>query len=156
MKIRDDYFWSKINVGTQADCWQWKDNIASPYPRVKRRKIFGDKNIKASRYSYYLYHDKWPENCACHHCDSTRCCNPHHLFDGTHSENMNDKIQKGRGKNFSGKGELNPRAKLTSADVDEIRILTKKMNNTEIAKLYGVHHATISLIRCNKNWRCGR
>jgi hypothetical protein len=34
----------------------------------------------------------------CHKCDDRRCCNPDHMFLGTHAENMADMKEKNRGR----------------------------------------------------------
>lgn len=37
-----------------------------------------------------------PGYLACHTCDTPRCCNPDHLWEGTHAENAADMARKGR------------------------------------------------------------
>ncbi len=50
-------------------------------------------------------------------------------------------------------GENHPRAKLTYAQVDEIRLaLLRGESGAEIARRYGVHKDTISYIRRGKSW----
>lgn len=54
-----------------------------------------------------------------HHCDNPRCWNPDHLWLGTVRDNMQDRNLKGRAR--GPRGTLNASAKLTEADVLEIR-----------------------------------
>lgn len=51
-------------------------------------------------------------------------------------------------------GENNPRAKLTTTQVKEIKYnyIPSGMSNTEIALLFNVKHYVISFIRSGKNW----
>lgn len=59
-------------------------------------------------------------------------------------------VQKGR----SSKGERNGQAKLTEKQVEEIRLLawTKTMQQKDLATLYKVSKASISLICRGVNW----
>lgn len=92
-----------------------------------------------------------------HNCDNPMCVNLRHLFLGTHGDNMDDKVMKGRasGPTFNPRrGELCPTAKLTWADVREIRHLreTQCMAQTELAMRFNVGQNAIWKILNGKTW----
>lgn len=91
-----------------------------------------------------------PRMLACHTCDNRPCCNPAHLFEGTHSDNTKDMVQKQRGL----VGELNMNAKVTEAIVlamyqDE----DAGMRRAEIARKYGIRPEGVSHILTGRNWK---
>lgn len=56
---------------------------------------------KTHRVAWTLAYGPIPSGmCVCHHCDNPPCCEPTHLFLGTHSDNMRDRQIKGRTKNL--------------------------------------------------------
>ena len=81
-----------------------------------------------------------------HTCNNKICCNPAHLIPGTHAENMKDMIEAGH----SLKGEMHHKAKLTEADVLNIRADSRPQR--EIAKHYGVSQGTIGFIKRRITW----
>ena len=82
-----------------------------------------------------------------HSCDNPLCCNPDHLRLGTHQDNMDDKVSRGR----QALGNHNGRAKLTEQDVLDIRAISG-MTQRAIAKRYGVGTTAISMIINRKRW----
>ena len=83
-----------------------------------------------------------PDHEAAHSCGRGQfgCVNPGHLSWKTKSENQHDRRQHGTGNAWGGRG------KLTDAQAAEIRALQGTMLQREIAALYGVSRANISLI----------
>ena len=76
------------------------------------------------------------------------CYNPEHLDVGTRKENMEDMVRYGH----SQKGSRNYQSKLTEEDVLSIRAVRGMFLLRELAEMYGVDQALISMILNNKIW----
>lgn len=136
-----------------SGCWEWKGTIhVSGYGRYAAK----GKCYKAHRYAYELHHGPIPPGlCVMHSCDNRKCVNPAHLSIGTDADNSADCCAKGR----HPKGETNGTAKLTSAQVLEIRAVAVKgirghdCSWKRLAKRFAVDPTTIRAIVQRKNWR---
>ena len=78
------------------------------------------KPIRAHRLSYLCFRGDIPAGLSVlHKCDTRTCINPEHLWIGTHRDNTQDMLRKGRGGHLC--GERASRAKLNARQVVEIR-----------------------------------
>lgn len=82
----------------------------------------------------------------CHSCDNPPCCNPQHLFLGTHADNMADQKAKKR----HGYGAQNVRAKLTEEQARFIRAQNGPC--CELAERFGVSKVTVRHIQRGYSW----
>jgi hypothetical protein len=111
----------------------------------------------------------------CHHCDNPSCVRPEHLFLGTHQDNTDDMMAKGRGpvgdrngarkypqrisasEAYQRNRPRGPRvntAVLTYEDVGRIRAMfVAGLSNKEIALEFGVHRNSIWHIRRGLTWK---
>lgn len=87
-------FWSFVDIRTDDECWPW---MGGRLPKGYGHFTFRRKAIKAHRLSYFINTGIDPnESIVCHKCDNPPCCNPGHLFAGTHKSNAEDRSAKGR------------------------------------------------------------
>ena len=88
-------------AGADIDkCWEWVGaKYRGGYGHF-RRFIDGKwKMYKAHRYAYEHHRNIGvlpSQQIVCHVCDNPSCVNPHHLFVGTHQDNMSDCVEKQR------------------------------------------------------------
>lgn len=83
-----------------------------------------------------------------HSCRQPLCMNYRHLRWATHAENMADTIRHGT----STRGERHGAAKLTTADVHEIRRLTRTMTSSELGSLFNVSRASVNHVLAGRTW----
>ncbi|MDR2506585.1 MAG: HNH endonuclease [Candidatus Accumulibacter sp.] len=144
-------FASKL-AATPIGCLEWTGYTVKSNGRESHRygriKV-GGRDILAHRYAYKLAHGEIPRGMSvCHRCDNPKCCNPEHLFLGTHRQNMGDMAAKGRAARISNPkptGEKSPTAKLLDTQIEEIRARRAAGETvTSLAAAYGVHHSYVS------------
>jgi len=116
---------SAIQIPSNPDqCFIWVgEKTYNGYGEIRCR----GKHLRAHRVMYGLYYGVEPGNkSVCHTCDNPACCNPKHLWLGTHQENMQDMVRKGRHPRIrqirDRKGKVNP---LTAEQILDIQALWK-------------------------------
>lgn len=176
-------FWSKVDRNGPTPvhrpelgpCWVWTAGLISGYGRFAAGHR---ESVGAHRYSMQQQGPIPDGMFVLHKCDNPPCVNPAHLFLGTASDNMADKTAKGRQARGPGlqanrrhssgdrhwtkvhperikRLEAHPMARLTSAQVGDIRALlvAGELTHRKIAARFGVDRTTVTAINRGKNWR---
>ena len=132
-------------------CWPWtRSRNADGYGRFCLPGLH--KAIGSHRVTFFVHHGYWPEN-ACHTCDNPWCCNPSHIFDGTHADNARDAQKKGRLIQPDTRGSRHGNSKLTEDDVMSMRTLRSLgFLLTDIGDLFGVSFQAVSDACNGKSW----
>lgn len=143
-----DRFWKNVRMGDEDECWEWTSTMSHGYGKMRVQ----GQQARAHRISYKLANDRnIVGQLVLHHCDNPICVNPNHLYLGSQQDNLADAIDRDRINPPT--GEDHPSAKLTEAEVAEIkRCLASGEVQRDIAKEYGVREMQISRIKHEKNW----
>ena len=87
-------FWNKVERDPLTGCLNW---TAFKLPAGYGTINIGGTHRLAHRVSYQMCYGVDPKQLlVCHKCDNPSCVNPQHLFLGTHKDNTQDMIRKGR------------------------------------------------------------
>ena len=144
-------FWAKVDKSDGPDaCWIWTGRrTTAGYGGLK----WHGRATTAHIVSYRLTYGELPQDkpYTLHKCDNRPCCNPSHLFPGTHVDNMRDMAEKGRSPKR--KGEAAPFARLTDDLVITIVARVRSgETETTVAGDAGVSITTVSRIMLGKAW----
>lgn len=154
MKCYSDYrqrdIFRFVDRGEPDDCWPWTG--------CKGRGGYGSirwhgETTGAHRVIYEVVVGPIPIGVdILHSCDNPPCCNPKHLFPGTHLDNMRDAVAKGKFRRMRrAKGEECSNSKLTAENVTFIR--TSAETPTILAAKFGVSAGTIADARSARTWK---
>ena len=138
-------FWEKVEK--TEGCWLWKGSLNhNGYGQFS----LNNRPVRTHRASWILARNTIPDGHLIRHkCVGNRCCvNPEHLESGTAKDNANDRVRDGT----HPFGELSSRAKLTEAQVREIRGRSDELH-TLLGIEFGVSRSSIGLILDGKNWK---
>lgn len=143
--------WAEVR--SEDECWPYKGQAfaSNGTGRLKYGQLqYKGKKWRAHRFAASLCVDKLPAGLyVCHACDNPLCMNPAHLFIGSPSDNVDDKMNKGRHR--AAKGEKNGQATVTDAQVDEIRSLARAgVAQRIIAARYSISQPLVSMIKNNR------
>lgn len=145
-------FWRNLTPGSPDECWEWQGQMSRKYGVLSISRV----PRLAHRLSYELHNGPIPDGMSvCHSCDNPVCCNPSHLWIGTHADNNADMRAKGRDAPLVARnGEDNGFSKLREVDVLEIRRLaTNGIAQIELARRYNVCPTTIGFVVRRETWQ---
>ena len=134
------------SIKPTKDCWLWPGISKNTYGQLHRKK---QSPIRAHIVSWKVFKGTWPAKGmeVCHTCDIKSCVNPHHLFLGSHKDNMADAASKG----LFPRGSKHYHSKLSRKEVTFIK--NSSLSGKLLANRFGVSPPTICDIRKGRTWR---
>jgi hypothetical protein len=163
-----DRFWAKVDKNGPVPahrpelgpCWLFTGSRDDKGYGQIREGGRGSRLIKAHRLGYVLQIGPVADDVlVLHKCDNPPCARGEHLFTGTFGDNSRDAAAKGRlifqaHPERIARGEKAWAAKLTAADVEEMRTLRADgWTQVRLAARFGVTQANVSAILTGLTWR---
>lgn len=137
-------FQTKFRVCKKTGCWLWAAGLNDKGYGIF---YFPPQNMIGAHIASWRLHCGEPHGLhVLHTCDTPRCVNPHHLYLGTHQDNMRDRDSRGR--QYDRRGSKNGRARLTEKQVNDIR--SDKRSPIEIARARKIHPSTVRNVLLRK------
>ena len=155
-KPAEELFWSKVD--RPGSCWLWtaavdkdgygKFQVTLPRGDTPPGEKTPQRYLRAHHFAWELSHERVPAGALLmHSCDTPARVNPAHLSIGTPKKNYEDSAAKDR----NTRGERNANAKVTAADVREIRSSRRPVR--ELAERHNIGKGTVYAIRRGRIWR---
>lgn len=139
-------FAAKVDVRGPLECWPWRAKAVARYGYGRMTAGRG-RYLRAHQVAWALENGPIPDGVGVlHSCDNPACCNPAHLRLGRQDANVQDAIHRRRASAPPlWIGEAHPRAKLTDAQVREVRESAWTLE--QLSKHYGVSVKTVWRIK---------
>ncbi len=144
-------FWNRVDIREAGECWPWRGHtVQGGYGQFSAS--VGAKGTSAHRVAFIFTYGDPGEYHVLHSCDNPPCCNPEHLWIGTNTDNVADKVAKGRQARLG--GMLSPTSKLTDDAVRDIRARRAGGEGRQsIAADYRIDVTNVSCICLRKTWK---
>lgn len=146
MSRRAAPFGDRVDRRGPDECWPWTGATTSGYGRLSR----AGRMVYAHRVAFELSSGPIPSGLeVCHTCDNPLCCNPTHLWLGTHQQNMADMGRKRR--------HTIRHQKLTDAQVLQLRARAAGGEKAvALAAAYGIKRVTVyNIVNGNSRLNAG-
>lgn len=134
---------SRTESEPNSGCWLWTGSVNQKGYGMIRLPLSMGGHVDRVHCVMARLHGKIPTGgqIVCHTCDTPACCNPDHLWIGSHLDNAKDACRKGR-KSY----------KLSPNDVNDIRKLASLgMTYPEISKIYKIHKRYVGYVVSGHN-----
>jgi hypothetical protein len=144
-----------------GECLIWTGATSRGYGKIQVPAAFSPdgryKTMVASHVAFFLHHGRWPNSeLIMHSCDNPPCVNPLHLVEGTHQQNQEDCVRKGRtGRRGQNANHVRgDRCHNNVLSEDEVRSIRDSVGPAAtIAAEFGCSDSTVRDIRKRRSWR---